>query len=116
MLRCIRGVICVGALLLCAGRTWADDAPPSYVKDVRPLLNKYCVDCHKTGMKKGGANLESYESIMKGGKNGAVVVILGKTPAKPGVHVHGHPQRHRGGANEQSTDCLAALRLSTRGC
>ena len=78
MIKCVRGVACFSVFLLCVGKTRADDTPPSYVKDVQPFLNKYCVQCHKTGMAKGGANLESYASIMKGGKNGRKLLVAGK--------------------------------------
>jgi|ERR1043166_475260 mono/diheme cytochrome c family protein len=60
------------------GRVCADEKAPSYIKEVRPFLDKYCIQCHKTGMAKGGANLESYESIMKGGKGGRKLLVAGK--------------------------------------
>src|SRR5437764_1158670 len=69
---------CVVATLLCAGPLWAQDKAPSYVKDVRPFLNKYCVECHKTGNAKSGLNLESYESIKKGGRNGRKALVSGE--------------------------------------
>jgi len=71
-------IVAVVALVLAASHARADEKAPSYVKEVRPFLNKYCVECHKTGQKKGGANLESYESIRKGGKNGRALLVAGK--------------------------------------
>jgi len=71
-------IVAVVALVLAASHARADEKAPSYVKDIRPFLNKYCVECHKTGQKKGGANLESYESIKKGGKNGRALLVAGK--------------------------------------
>jgi len=48
----------------------------SYKKDVRPILNDYCVSCHKPGgkgYKKSGLDLRTYKSMMKGTKFGAVI-------------------------------------------
>jgi hypothetical protein len=51
---------------------------PSFSKDVQPFLKKYCMECHRSGKVKGGLNLESYASIMKGSKRGRKVVIPGQ--------------------------------------
>lgn len=37
-------------------------APLSFAGDIRPLLEKYCWDCHGDGMDKGGLSLDPYES------------------------------------------------------
>jgi hypothetical protein len=67
------------AVVLCGtGQAFAQDKAPSYTKDVRPFLNAYCVECHRSGNVKGGANLESYESIMKGGKKGRKLLVAGQ--------------------------------------
>jgi hypothetical protein len=50
---------------------------PSYTTDVRPILDKYCAECHmpdKVGAKKSGFQIDSYASIMKGTKLGPVIV------------------------------------------
>jgi hypothetical protein len=47
---------------------------PSYARDVRPLLAKYCLECHNPKNFKGKLNLESYQAMMKGGRSGEVVV------------------------------------------
>ena len=51
--------------------------PISYSKDVRPILDQYCMDCHRPG-KEGelasGFNMESYEGVMKGTRYGAMVI------------------------------------------
>ncbi len=43
----------------------------SFAKDVQPVLAQRCVACHG---KSGGLALSSYADLMKGGKDGAVVV------------------------------------------
>ena len=50
---------------------------PGYTTDVRPILDKYCAECHmpdKVGAKKSGFQIDSYASIMKGTKLGPVIV------------------------------------------
>lgn len=49
----------------------------SFSRDVQPILQDYCVNCHKPGGKgylKSGLDLTSYESTMKGTKFGPVVI------------------------------------------
>jgi hypothetical protein len=64
-------------LALGAGRGLADD-PPSYTKHVRPFLDRYCVECHRTGKVKGRVNLENYQAIIKSGRKGRMTVVPGK--------------------------------------
>lgn len=48
----------------------------SYKKDIVPIFNDYCLNCHKPGGKgynKSGLDLRTYKSLMKGTKYGAVV-------------------------------------------
>lgn len=49
----------------------------SYSKDVRPIIDEYCMDCHKIGgkgEKKSGFSMESYDDFMKGTKFGPMVI------------------------------------------
>jgi WD40 repeat protein len=52
--------------------------PPSYAKQVKPFLAKYCLECHSADQAKGDLVLETFKDLMAGGKNGPVVV-----PGKP---------------------------------
>jgi len=48
----------------------------SYLNDVRPFLDKYCMRCHGAdgeGSEASGLRMDDYESLMKGTKYGAVV-------------------------------------------
>jgi WD40 repeat protein len=49
-------------------------APPSFAKDVKPFLARYCLECHNAAMSKGDLDLETFKRLMQGGKDGAVVV------------------------------------------
>lgn len=58
-----------------------DEANPDsfYVKRISPILDAKCVSCHGEAKTKGGLRLDSYEHLMRGGKDGAVIV-----PGNPG--------------------------------
>jgi mono/diheme cytochrome c family protein len=45
-----------------------------YGKHIHPILDSNCVACHGAGKTGGGLRLDSYEALMKGGKDGPVVV------------------------------------------
>jgi WD40 repeat protein len=47
---------------------------PSYSKDIRPILAKYCLECHNAKTLKGGLNLETHKVLMEGSDGGPVVV------------------------------------------
>jgi hypothetical protein len=52
-------------------------ASVSYEKEVKPIINIHCVECHLNGGKgqvASGFLVESYDSLMKGTKFGPVVV------------------------------------------
>jgi mono/diheme cytochrome c family protein len=51
---------------------------PSYTNDVRPFMDKYCVECHQGNKAKAGVKLDSFESIMKGSKKGRKIVVEGE--------------------------------------
>jgi WD40 repeat protein len=64
-------------LLLSAGWLRADQ-PPSYARQVKPFLARYCLECHSGDEPKGQLSLENVKAILKGGGNGVVLV-----PGKP---------------------------------
>jgi hypothetical protein len=47
-------------LFICCG----DIKDVSYSKDVQPILNEYCLDCHNSEAKLGNLNFENYEALM----------------------------------------------------
>src|SRR5437899_12740121 len=66
------GLLFVSAPLIAA-------APPTFEKDIRPILKAHCFDCHGEGEKlKGGLDLRLRRLIFKGGDEGPVIV-----PGKP---------------------------------
>jgi WD40 repeat protein len=47
---------------------------PTYAQDVRPFFTRYCIECHTAQDPEGALVLETYESLMEGGKRGKAVV------------------------------------------
>ncbi|MGH7200751.1 MAG: c-type cytochrome domain-containing protein, partial [Planctomycetaceae bacterium] len=68
-------LLSVGLLLTFPVLLSAEEAgtAPDFAADVQPLLRKYCTGCHSADLKEGGLVLESFETLMKGGDNGAIV-------------------------------------------
>jgi hypothetical protein len=56
----------------------AGEPPPSYAKDVKPFLAKYCMDCHNDTKARSGYSVETFDRLTKQGRRGALVV-----PEKP---------------------------------
>jgi hypothetical protein len=62
------------AIALMALECRADDDPLVYTGIVKPILANTCVSCHGEKKQKKMLRLDSLAAIMKGGKDGAVVV------------------------------------------
>ena len=86
--RCVplAAVFAVAALLSSAGPARATGAAVpavatvpaaaevSFAKDIRPLLETSCVQCHGKGKTKGGLSVETREALLKGGDSGPAAV------------------------------------------
>ncbi len=48
--------------------------PVSFSKDVNPILQNSCFDCHGGERTSKGLSVASYNSLMQGSQNGAVIV------------------------------------------
>jgi len=67
----------IGSLLLlfcCRVASGDDLSAPDYVKQVAPILQKYCTGCHNNDDREGKLSLESFAELQKGGKHGTVLV------------------------------------------
>ena len=49
-------------------------AAVDFVKDIQPIFQKSCLECHNADKLKGGLRLESRALAIKGGKDGVVIV------------------------------------------
>src|SRR4051794_7285860 len=74
------GPAVVFAVITLAVVMWAPDnrvladSTRSYSKDVAPILKKNCLVCHSKGAHKSDFILDTYDSLMKGGKHGQSIV------------------------------------------
>ncbi|EIJ40742.1 putative membrane protein [Galbibacter orientalis DSM 19592] len=41
---------------------------------VKPILDDKCISCHRSGKKKGELSMQDYENLIRGGKNGPVIL------------------------------------------
>src|SRR5262249_32203546 len=48
--------------------------PPSYAKQIKPFLARYCLECHSSDEPQGGLSMESFKSLMEGGGRGKPIV------------------------------------------
>jgi hypothetical protein len=62
-----------GFILLGVSPVFAQQ-PPSYVKQVKPFLAKYCVECHNPDKLRGDLDLSTVKTTLAGGKSGAAFV------------------------------------------
>jgi len=62
--------------LLAEGEEEDEDAPepPSFPRDVMTTLGRYCEPCHGARQQHGGLKLDSYDSLMRGGEHGKVII------------------------------------------
>ncbi len=72
-------MICGVAALLRVGYVSADDPEAkvqvvTYAQDIRPLLEKHCVECHSGWFPDGGLRLDTIDAILKGGNSGPAIV------------------------------------------
>ena len=52
----------------------AADGPPDYNAQIAPIFKQYCLGCHNAKDAEGKLVLESYETLLKGGEGGAVLL------------------------------------------
>ena len=52
----------------------ATASAPNFATEVAPIFERNCTGCHSSAVHRGGLVLESYESLMKGGIHGQVIV------------------------------------------
>jgi Planctomycete cytochrome C len=61
----------------------------TYDADIKPILDTSCIKCHKGDRPKGRLHLDTLEGILKGGKDG-VVVVPGNVAKSPLVFAVAH--------------------------
>ncbi len=66
--------------LACAAPSaaWAEDAP-DFARDIRPVLEKRCFECHGEKKQKGGLRLDRTADILRGGDSSSAPFVAGKS-------------------------------------
>ena len=67
-----------GAFVACLWLGVALGAAPDFTRDIRPIFDKRCGNCHSRLQQKGGLRLDAGLLVLQGGKKGAVI-----TPGQP---------------------------------
>jgi WD40 repeat protein/mono/diheme cytochrome c family protein len=67
-------VLLGGLVLLLAVRPASAQEAPSYAKQVKPLLAKYCASCHNSERARGELDLSDVKAMKRGGQNGPAFV------------------------------------------
>src|SRR3954470_3969642 len=49
-------------------------SPIQFARDIQPILQNSCVKCHGRGKAKGGFQIDTRETFLKGGESGAAVI------------------------------------------
>lgn len=68
----------LSSLLLLALAACSGEAPVSFSQDVKPVLDKHCIECHQVGgagTLASGFDMTTYEGLMKGTNFGPMVII-----------------------------------------
>lgn len=73
LIRLLCLALLVAAACLGQGPASAQQAD-AFNKEIAPILQEKCIVCHNHTTRKGGLNLETYESLLNGGNRGALVV------------------------------------------
>jgi WD40 repeat protein len=66
-------MVLVGIWVLSLAPAFADDAP-EFNKQIAPLFVRYCTSCHNGTDREGKLVLESYATLLEGGKRGGEIV------------------------------------------
>ena len=70
-------------LLLIALPLQLQAAKVDFVREVRPILEKYCYDCHGSSKQKSGLRLDIKSAAFKGGDGYAPIIVPGKSEDSP---------------------------------
>lgn len=73
----IAGMISLLALMLPALIGCKSEQPVSFSLDVKPIIDKYCIECHQAGgegLAASGFDMETYAGVMKGTQHGPMII------------------------------------------
>ena len=92
------GIVAIGLISLHIGQVGAqEDAsrPEFYTTRVKPIFDENCARCHGGVNHRGGLNIDTRESMLKGGHDGTVLI-----PGDPAKSLLVRLIRHEGPADD----------------
>jgi hypothetical protein len=73
-------------LLTFLSKTCSAAESVNFVRDVRPILEKHCYECHSEAEQESGFRLDVKEAALKGGDNHGPDIVPGKASESPLIH------------------------------
>jgi len=61
----------------------ATPVDPVFTRDILPIFQKSCLDCHGGEKPKGGLSVETVVALLKGGQSGEPAIVPGRPDASP---------------------------------
>ncbi len=71
------------ALIVAASLTAFAETPVDFARDVRPLLEKHCFECHGPTTQKSGYRLDLRDTALRGGDSGKPAIVPHDAQASP---------------------------------
>ncbi len=67
------GVLALAVLSVISVPSASAQSLVDYQRQIRPIIEKHCLECHSQDKRKGGLSLATYEDALEGGRNGPVI-------------------------------------------
>ena len=83
---------------------------PDYDRDVLPVLQQHCMDCHSAADPQGDFVMDTYEDLMKGGEHGPAIVAGRSDQSKLVAMVEGRAKPKMPPKKELPADGLAVIK------
>ncbi|HEY2837848.1 MAG TPA: PSD1 and planctomycete cytochrome C domain-containing protein, partial [Pirellulales bacterium] len=73
----LRRLVWIVLVLSCSVAQAAEDAPVDYARDIQPLLEKHCYECHDGRKQTAALRLDVRSRAAKGGESGDAAIVAG---------------------------------------
>ncbi len=79
-------------------------APVDFVRDVRPIFEKHCYECHGEKKQKSGLRLDVKAAALRGGDEHGPDIIAGKAKESPLIRMVTSDGRRTSGCRRRASD------------
>jgi Protein of unknown function (DUF1553)/Protein of unknown function (DUF1549)/Planctomycete cytochrome C len=83
----VRTVLSILISLICANGNAQDESTVDFVRDVRPIFEKHCYECHSQKKEESGFRLDVKAAALKGGDNHGPDIVAGNAESSPLVEL-----------------------------